>query len=557
MPERRNTKEDMLNASFRQTPLDKPSSAPSKIVKHSFPPTVMQPGQLYGAGWLAPPSAPSSSPNLAQKQGVVDASSGPRNDLPAYLKKPSAITSPVPPAPQPVDGHNGEPFHVSISHPQQETKMAAPVQHVPIVYSGFETDSLPQSAELPEPEPSDFFYSEQNTGFAQHDPAFGVPAYELFDLDQEEPQGENPWQGAAPSPVYIPPQPTESIRMPMASKPPVAENARGTAKKGAASSDKPPIRWSRVAALLAAVGMLLFCGIVGGKLIYQMATNEQSFQSAKELYEKKNGSSMLEAASKVNLPPVGVTFAPTATPVPTDPPLVIASASINSDTEPTGEANPEAETQPQRTRLSRYPNNSLSNTLDSMKSVVAEYPDVVARLVIPDLLDEMVVQKNNTYYLTHNYRGALSEGGAIFLDESCSLKTPPENLLLRGQGNVAGKAFSCLWQYQTGDKTFITKASRATLTTLYEEAQYVLLAVIVTDSDPQSDHYFNYAGHPTFTTDEEMLAHVQEAKGKSLYQFTTDICAEDRLLTLATVSSAGNSQCMVLLFRMLRDGESF
>ena len=209
-----------------------------------------------------------------------------------------------------------------------------------------------------------------------------------------------------------------------------------------------------------------------------------------------------------------------------------------------------------KTRLRRYPDNPLCNVLDSMKEISTEYPDVLARLYIPGVLDEYVVQRNNTYYLTHNYRGSLSDGGAVFLDRDCFISTPPENLLLRGEGNVAGVSFAPLWQYESGGIGFAAGACFAQLTTLYEDARYVLFSVIVADSDPAKPGYFDYASHDTFDTDAQMMEYVQSAADRSLYGFSVSVEPSDRLMTLATVSSRGNGKCLVLLFRMVREGET-
>ena len=208
-----------------------------------------------------------------------------------------------------------------------------------------------------------------------------------------------------------------------------------------------------------------------------------------------------------------------------------------------------------RTKLISYPKNPLCNIQESLKELIAENPDVMGRLVIPGLVDEIVVQRNNTYYLTHHYTGADSDAGAVFIDESCSIRMPPENLLLRGQSDVGGKVFSKLWQYVGGGTSFAASMATARLTTLYEEETFVLFAVILSDNDPGSPGYFSYASSPTFATDESMLAFVESARSRSLYPFSVDVNASDRLLTLATLGN-GN-QSVVLMYRMARDGENY
>lgn len=339
---------------------------------------------------------------------------------------------------------------------------------------------------------------------------------------------------------------------PFAQKPAAAEKPKKSSKPPKEKPPKPPILWGRVAAIAAVALMLLFCLIAGGKILMSLSANEREMAQVRQAYQEKQGQALEQAGVKVDLLPAGETFTPTSTPQVFAAPKAEAVQSGNG-----GETSADTvEEETTRTRLRRYPDNPLCNVLDSMKEISTEYPDVLARLYIPGVLDEYVVQRNNTYYLTHNYRGSLSDGGAVFLDRDCFISTPPENLLLRGEGNVAGVSFAPLWQYESGGIGFAAGACFAQLTTLYEDARYVLFSVIVADSDPAKPGYFDYASHDTFDTDAQMMEYVQSAADRSLYGFSVSVEPSDRLMTLATVSSRGNGKCLVLLFRMVREGEA-
>ena len=339
---------------------------------------------------------------------------------------------------------------------------------------------------------------------------------------------------------------------PFAQKPAAAEKPKKSSKPPKEKPPKPPILWGRVAAIAAVAVMLLFCLIAGGKILMSLSANEREMAQVRQAYQEQQGQALEQAGVKVDLLPAGETFTPTSTPQVFAAPKAEAVQSGNG-----GETSADTvEEETARTRLRRYPDNPLCNVLDSMKEISTEYPDVLARLYIPGVLDEYVVQRNNTYYLTHNYRGSLSDGGAVFLDRDCFISTPPENLLLRGEGNVAGVSFAPLWQYESGGIGFAAGACFAQLTTLYEDARYVLFSVIVADSDPAKPGYFDYASHDTFDTDAQMMEYVQSAADRSLYGFSVSVEPSDRLMTLATVSSRGNGKCLVLLFRMVREGEA-
>lgn len=119
--------------------------------------------------------------------------------------------------------------------------------------------------------------------------------------------------------------------------------------------------------------------------------------------------------------------------------------------------------------------------------------------------------------------------------------------MLRGQSSVSSKVFAPLWQFVQGGETFVSVHTTARLTTLYEEETYELFAVITASSDPAAEGYFNCVSQPTFTTDKAMMNYVAMARQRSLYQFSTVIEPDDRLLTLATL---GGDNCVVLLYAM-------
>ena len=468
-----------------------------------------------------------------------------------------------------------DPFVPSQEQPVSETP-------APVFYP-FEEDTLPPTEESPSKEGSAPLH-----GFDQPFVGGGLPP---LGGRMEQPSADQPFfaaasdseetswnaggQAAAPEMPFQPGQPyhaapvenngfyagveskkPESSRpaphRPFAQKPAAAEKPKKSSKPPKEKPPKPPILWGRVAAIAAVAVMLLFCLIAGGKILMSLSANEREMAQVRQAYQEQQGQALEQAGVKVDLLPAGETFTPTSTPQVFAAPKAEAVQSGNG-----GETSADTvEEETTRTRLRRYPDNPLCNVLDSMKEISTEYPDVLARLYIPGVLDEYVVQRNNTYYLTHNYRGSLSDGGAVFLDRDCFISTPPENLLLRGEGNVAGVSFAPLWQYESGGIGFAAGACFAQLTTLYEDARYVLFSVIVADSDPAKPGYFDYASHDTFDTDAQMMEYVQSAADRSLYGFSVSVEPSDRLMTLATVSSRGNGKCLVLLFRMVREGEA-
>ena len=343
-----------------------------------------------------------------------------------------------------------DPFVPSQEQPVSETP-------APVFYP-FEEDTLPPTEESPSKEGSAPLH-----GFDQPFVGGGLPP---LGGRMEQPSADQPFfaaasdseetswnaggQAAAPEMPFQPGQPyhaapvenngfyagveskkPESSRpaphRPFAQKPAAAEKPKKSSKPPKEKPPKPPILWGRVAAIAAVAVMLLFCLIAGGKILMSLSANEREMAQVRQAYQEQQGQALEQAGVKVDLLPAGETFTPTSTPQVFAAPKAEAVQSGNG-----GETSADTvEEETTRTRLRRYPDNPLCNVLDSMKEISTEYPDVLARLYIPGVLDEYVVQRNNTYYLTHNYRGSLSDGGAVFLDRDCFISTPPENLLLR------------------------------------------------------------------------------------------------------------------------------
>jgi len=464
-----------------------------------------QPGQMYGA------PVPSAPPTAA-----------PEYEAPSYLQ---------PQQPYAPQAQAGAPYSAELFNHQPTAIMPSGCEDMP-----YDAPSI-QPVDMWAPAPVEMPAWEEEETPEEPQQVY----YSMLDIPLRDP--------------FTPAQPRED----KPEKPAPPKKAEPPKKQ------RPPVRLDRLLALIAAGIMLLICAIVGGGLVLDLVRNEREVEAFRSEYLEQNGVEVFHGAAKVDLLPEGQTYVPTATPSPTvfrptpspTPIIPINEAAVMSMGAYAAQSVQEAENTPApvlRTRLSGYPKNPMCNITESIRGLVDENSDVIGRLVIPGVLDEMVMQRNNTYYLTHNAIGSTSEAGAVFADESCTLRLPPENLLLRGQSGVPGKTFAPLWQYVSGGSQFVSANLMARLTTLYEEENYVLFAVIVADSNPSSAQYFNYASNPTFTTDEAMLQYVENARRRSLYQFNVDVSASDRLLTLATLGDGQNS--LVLIYRMVRDTES-
>ena len=450
-----------------------------------------------------------------------------------------------------------DPFHMPQAAGQP---YAAPEPLRPDVPAGY--GAYPAAAPVPAEEGYGYEAYPPEPGYAADgyapEPGYAAEGY----ADEPYPyEGYAPYPGATEDGYGYPPLPGapyaaagDPVRHRRATPPPEAQKPSG----GSFATIGP---W-RLALLVGCALALLFCLIEAVKMVQSVWQNEQEMKDYRAQYAQTNG--LLSEASGVELLPAGQTYAPTASPVPVNTPTPVPRIDQNDPLigvmdgggNTAFQAALPTPTTATRTRLTQYPNNPLLSKAEAFTALRQENPDVVGRLTIDGVLDETVVQRNNTFYLTHNARGTSTAVGAVFVDEGCNLSVPPENLLLRAQANVEGKLFAPLMRYATEGKAFLQQHGIVTCNTIYEEARYVVFAVVRADSRADSADYFNYAGYPTFQSDAQMLRYVQAAKDRSLIPIRVAVSATDRLLTLATVAEGSETTCLVLFCRLLRNGEA-
>ena len=163
--------------------------------------------------------------------------------------------------------------------------------------------------------------------------------------------------------------------------------------------------------------------------------------------------------------------------------------------------------------------------------------DYVAYLYIPDTeIEYPVVQRNNSYYLNHNFYGEKNAHGTIFLDENCSPETPV--LLLHGHHMKDGTMFGSLKQYR--DKAFRQSHTEILLDMGEGFDTYEVFAVL--QIDLTKEDYFAYEEIPKDADSlPEYLKQMQ--KNATWYEQPEK---EDKLLLLSTCAYGSEDERMVV-----------
>ena len=237
--------------------------------------------------------------------------------------------------------------------------------------------------------------------------------------------------------------------------------------------------------------------------------------------------------------PVSPSPSPSVTQAPTVPPLSLVTAV------------PAPELTGQLPAL-QYPTNAHALVSSRFQKIRRQNEDIIGWLTIPDLLDQAVVQRDNSYYLRRDYRGYHNANGAIFLDESCELKTRPYTLILYGHNMKTGAMFGCLRNYES--LYFYQQNPFITFDTAYEDGKYVIFAVATVSLEQYDRQFLHFA-----KLNSDWVSWRQEELDRLLKQsiFTNrlDIRPDDQLLLLVTCVE-DDAERRVVAARRIREGES-
>ena len=105
------------------------------------------------------------------------------------------------------------------------------------------------------------------------------------------------------------------------------------------------------------------------------------------------------------------------------------------------------------------------------------------------------------------------------------------------------------------DLDYLKENAVATFNTIYENAQYVPIAVFDISATPGDQDFVDMQTF-NFDTDEDFLNFVNEARARSIFDIPVEVERGDRLLSLVTCSYNNDNGRLVVMLRALREGET-
>ena len=160
------------------------------------------------------------------------------------------------------------------------------------------------------------------------------------------------------------------------------------------------------------------------------------------------------------------------------------------------------------------------------------------------VIDYPVVQaEDNDFYLRRNIHGEKANAGTIFMDYRSDALAKEKHVILYGHHMRNGTMFKDLVKYN--DETFFLEHGTVNFDTLYEEAEWEVFSVYVTNPN------FNYR-QTHFSTEEEYLKFIDMIADKSIYQKEMVFTPEDQILTLSTCTYVYDDARFVVHARRIR-----
>lgn len=183
--------------------------------------------------------------------------------------------------------------------------------------------------------------------------------------------------------------------------------------------------------------------------------------------------------------------------------------------------------------------------------------DFVGYLEAPGInMSLPVVQStDDEEYLNKNFYGKSTKYGCPFASYLNRVEPLDYNTVIFGHHMNDRTIFGALDNYKTlaGYK----QSPVISFNTLYHDYRWKVFAAFLSNSVPEDDNGYVFPYYFTaLSSDERKAAYLDELKQRSLYDTGVDVRVSDPLLTLSTCSHEFDDARLVVVARLVREGES-
>lgn len=165
--------------------------------------------------------------------------------------------------------------------------------------------------------------------------------------------------------------------------------------------------------------------------------------------------------------------------------------------------------------------------------------DFAGWLTIPGTeIDYPVMQavpESSDFYLTHNYDGQEDINGSIFLDSRNDYEQQDDNLIIYGHNMKSGMMFGGLKNFL--DENYSLEHKMVTFNTIYEKAQYEIIAVCLSKVSQEGEEGIRYYDFINAGNEENFNHYLDYIKEMNIMSGDINASYGDRLLTLSTCNN--------------------
>ena len=181
--------------------------------------------------------------------------------------------------------------------------------------------------------------------------------------------------------------------------------------------------------------------------------------------------------------------------------------------------------------------------------------DLVGWLKVCDHIEEPVLYRDNSYYMTRDFYGQDSNAGAIFLDEANSPEMNDDALLIYGHNMKNGTMFGDLDFFR--QESYLAQYPIISLQSAWEAEprQYAIFSLFDASMNSDDPSYIRIRQF-NFDTDEEKQAYIDEIQSRSIIDIPIEVDAQDQLVMLVTCSYTHDNGRFLMVGRQLREGET-
>ena len=203
------------------------------------------------------------------------------------------------------------------------------------------------------------------------------------------------------------------------------------------------------------------------------------------------------------------------------------------------------------------------DSIDFPDKMQLKYADLYAKnadfagwLKVPGANVDMAVvkSKDNKDYLTKDYHNNYTRNGTLFVDCRNEMLNLDHNTVIYGHNINSGILFGRLKNYRSLD-TFKNHPI-IEYNTLFADHKWKICSVMITNAKPSDDNGYVFEYYNTDISETQVERFGKEIKERSLYETGVDILPGDKLLTLSTCIYDFDDARLVVVARMVREGES-